>query len=152
VGTCIKIPNIMYQATLQPIAIRFPELRPTLSIGCDTAGHARWKKFELLRKGMRKRAVVSFLFERQIQESQSGRELWHIKGHNSTLILASEKHLKFFRKRLRERRRHLEIDQEIRESEERERQRLRDFHAEIEADIEVASASSHRADSTELPW
>jgi hypothetical protein len=44
---------------------------------------------ELLRKGMRKKTLVGFLFERHIQESQSGRELWYIKGHNNTLSLAA---------------------------------------------------------------
>src|SRR5512139_1204075 len=71
---------------------------------------------ELLRKGMRKNVMVSMLFERQIDESESGRKLWHIKGHASTLILASEKHIKFFRKKLQERRKRLQIDQEVRES------------------------------------
>jgi hypothetical protein len=49
------------------------------------SGPRSLEEFELLRKSLRKRAVVSFLFERQIQESQSGRELWYIKGDNSTL-------------------------------------------------------------------
>ena len=116
------------------------------------SGPRSLEEVELLRKGMRKNVMVSMLFERQIHEAQTGRKLWHIKGHASTLILASEKHIKFFRKKLQERRKRLEIDQEIRESEERERQRLRELAAEIEADADGASESSQRVTPNELPW
>jgi hypothetical protein len=87
------------------------------------SGPCSLDEIALLRKGLRNNVVIASLFERQIQESQSGRRLWYIKGHQSTLVLASEKHIKFFRNALKQREKSLELSRTYEEAALRERER-----------------------------
>jgi hypothetical protein len=114
------------------------------------SGPRSLEEVALLRKGMRKNAVISTLFERQIHEGQTGRTLWHIKGHNGTLILASEKHIKFFRKALKQRERSLELDRQWREALRCKREAPLERQATVADDL--ASRSSPSAAASELPW
>ena len=99
-----------------------------------TSGPRDLEEIEVLRKGMRKDAMIRERFQKQISFSQNtGRELWYIDGHTTTLVLASDKARAFFRKKLLDRRKHYESARSMREAEERGRLREARLRAEFEA-------------------
>jgi hypothetical protein len=109
-----------------------------------TSGPRTLDEVDQLNKGMRKNAVVRRLFEREVRISESsGRTLWYIQGHCSTLVLASKNHRAAFRKRLDQRLQYLNAMAACSKCEREERARQKRLEAEM-----LADPDRHIADDT----